>query len=136
MRVIYPIASTVAALALSVTMAQAAPLQPNFDTVSGTDVIQVHNSCHQRIRNHGGYYPNHYHGPGCQMIPTGGGGGPAPAPTHCHGNVQKHWTPGYGNVWHSHGGYNCGVDVYNAAPVPTPGYGGCISVGGVLTVCP
>lgn len=135
MRVTHFIAA--AALTLGVSTGQAAPLQPQLDQATGTDVIQVHNNCHQRIRNHGGYYPNHYHGAGCQMIPTGGGGpAPAPAPSHCHANVQRHWSPGYGNVWHRHSGFNCGVDVYNAAPSPRPGYGGCVNVGGILTVCP
>jgi hypothetical protein len=119
------------ALALSTGAASAGPFPADTDAAVGTGVILVHNNCHQSYRTHGGAFPSHYHDPGsCQPIYSGGAGG-----GDCHANVQRHWVPGYGNIYHSHLN-NCQVQPYTAAPNPTPGYGGCISVGGVLTVCP
>jgi hypothetical protein len=125
------------ALALSTGAATAGPFLADTDAAAGTNVIQVHNTCHQGVQNHGGYYPNHYHAlPGCNMVVVGGGGGGVSGGgVDCHANVQRHYVPGYGTIYHSHAN-NCQVQPYTAAPTPTPGYGGCISVGGVLTVCP
>ena len=93
-----------AALILSSSAIIAAPMMSPEQGVTGTNVIQVHDTCHQNNRTHGGSYPSHFHDPGtCQVIWTGGGG------NHCHGNSQHHSHPGYGSLWHSHSGNNCGV---------------------------
>ena len=134
MRPTYLIAAA-AGLALSASAVSGAPVLPQADVVDGTSVIQVHNNCHSSYQTHGGNFPEHYHAGGnCAMVTTGGGNGIGGGGD-CHANVQNHWVPGYGTIYHSHVG-NCQVQPYTAAPSPTPGYGGCISVGGVLTVCP
>jgi hypothetical protein len=53
----------------------------------------------------------------------------------CHADVRNHWISGYGTLWHRHTS-NCSVVPYESQGGPTPGVGGCVSVGNFLTVCP
>jgi hypothetical protein len=99
-----PIYFAAAAALIVSSSAGAAPLMTRAEGVTGLDVVQVHNSCHQNTRTHGGNYPNHYHNPGtCQVVVVQGGGGD------CHANAQRHHVPGYGTIWHSHQGNNCAI---------------------------
>ncbi len=108
-------------------------LSPAIEGVGGTEIVPVHSTCHQNHRTHGGAYPNHFHNQNnCNMVIGGGGGGGGGQD--CHANVQRHFVPGYGSVWHRHRGNQCFVDVYPNQGGPVPGVGGCIQVG-PLVVC-
>jgi hypothetical protein len=103
----------------------AAPLRADLDAVTTTNVIQVHNTCHQGFRTHGGAYPSHNHHPAtCAPQYAGGPGGGGD----CHANWQTHFVHGYGHITHRHVGNNCAVDIAGGgygAPGPSLGIGGC-----------
>jgi hypothetical protein len=133
-------AAAAAALAIgSIGSSIAGPKLGGGDAIGGIDVLSVHNDCHQNLRTHGGSYPEHYHaGANCAMVTTNNNGNNQNGgynPGDCHADVRNHWTSGYGTLWHRHGG-NCGVVPYENQTGPTPGVGGCVSVGNFLTVCP
>ena len=110
------------------------PLAPNagLAAANGASVLLVHQTCHQDVRNHA-VGPHRHHQFNCSVMPAGPFPG-GPGGGDCHANVQRHFVPGYGSIWHRHFN-NCSVDPYPNQGGPVPGTGGCIKVG-PLTVCP
>jgi hypothetical protein len=116
-------------IAIAAHSAAAGPLSSGtLVGLGGNEVIPVHSTCHSSVRNHSGSYPDHYHDQdNCMMLVI------QDDDDDCHGNVLRHYLPGYGKIWHQHG-YNCEVEIYDYEGGPTTGHGGCIQVGPV-TVC-
>lgn len=128
------VAASAAALGMCSIAYAGGPVAPMGDLPFSQQLtpIPVHSSCHQNIRTHGGSYPPHYHNQGnCAVVYADQGGG---YNDDCHHHVLRHWLPGYGTVWHRHTG-SCNVQLYDHPGGPTPGYGGCITVG-PATICP
>ena len=115
----------------------ATPVPPAADLArtGGSDLLLVHQTCHQEVRTHGGF-PHVHNQFNCGVVPAQGGGGfpGGGGGGDCHANVQRHFVPGYGSIWHRHF-QNCQIDPYPNQGGPVPGTGGCIKVG-PLTVCP
>ena len=115
----------------------ATPVPPaaNLAGLSDSGLMLVHQTCHQNVRTHGGF-PHVHNQFNCGVVPAQGGGGfpGGGGGGDCHANVQRHFVPGYGSIWHRHF-QNCQIDPYPNEGGPVPGTGGCIKVG-PLTVCP
>jgi hypothetical protein len=124
-------------LGLCGVVGAATPVQPAIDAASarGDGVLLVHQTCHQNVRTHGGF-PHSHNQFNCGVVPAGQGGGfpGGGGGGDCHANVQRHFVPGYGSIWHRHTA-TCEIDPYPNQGGPVPGTGGCIKVG-PLTVCP
>jgi hypothetical protein len=127
-----------AALAFPLTAATgsfAAPFAFDDPVLGGNHLLPIHSTCHDEPRTHGGSYPRHIHDDDdCDVIIVEGPDDDDDEDD-CHANVQRHFIPGYGRVWHRHRGNDCDVIIYEEESGPRPGVGGCISVG-PLTVCP
>jgi hypothetical protein len=113
----------------------AVPFAPEASRAAGgqSGVIPVHQTCHQEVRTHA-VGPHTHHPYNCSVRMAGPGPGGPGGGGDCHANVQRHFVPGYGSIWHRHTA-TCEIDPYPNQGGPVPGTGGCIKVG-PLTVCP